>query len=218
MWRHKFVLAACLSLGWVSAAPAGRFTFDENGSAFIGLSPDLQPGAEGELVKGGDPNHPDLSVLTYKLPFALPPAGTGGLAGDVLIEDMVGTSTVIGDLIRFFGNDTMVFYSDADVNEVPDDFFSDLADESGIDLNDRTIFPLQANHVPVLEGPGFRNDAIYTPLEGQPGFNLAGDTYRFISDTPEPSTLTMLGIGAIGLLGGARRARRPGRSEPPSRL
>ena len=200
-------LAACLFLLCSQPAPGGLFTFREDGLAFIGFAGE-QAGTSGELVKGGDPLNPDLTVLTFKLPFALPPAGTGGTAGDLLIDDVAGTSTVIGDLIRFLGNDTMVFYSDSEANDVGGDLSGNDADESGVDLNDRSKFKLQANTFSVLEvGREAVNDALYTPVEGQPGFDVTGPSYRFISDTPEPATLTLFGIGVLALL---RRSRRQG--------
>jgi hypothetical protein len=132
------------------------------------------------------------------------------VAGDVFLSDVVpGGGHVLLDEIRFNpagtgGNPaypaSLVFYSDGFVD--------------GIDaLADVPNGPTDAylNFI-ILQETGIGNfniGVIYTPLPGQPGFVAGFDvTYTFISDTPEPSSLLLLGSGALGLLGMIRRKLR----------
>jgi hypothetical protein len=142
------------------------------------------------------------NVMTYDL--RNPP---GLVAGDVLLND---PGEGILDVIRFnvaagpvAGNiGTLVFYSDNV------DGFDDLADTpSGPTA-------LYTNRVTLTEVPigiGIEG-ALYTPVAGQPGFVAGASlpvTYRFISDTPEPASITLLGAVVAGVACIARkRARR----------
>jgi len=187
-------LVAMLLLGSaVGQASAGPLiTVDENGNGFatgfgplpFNIGPDPGP--------GGLP-----AVLIYTLPFA-------GTQGDVLMQS-VGTEpgiagTVIFDVVRFNGDGTLIFYSD---NVPASDSLGDTPSPPG---------SLYANQVTVTEsGPDdFNNAAFYVPTAGQPGFDPSGPQYNLISDTPEPATLTLMGIGGAGLAAGAwwRKRRR----------
>jgi hypothetical protein len=154
----------------------------------------------------------------FSLPGVLAPdPGPGGLAsaltfnllgppslvaGDVFIQEVVGTVAVTSDVIRFNPAGTgspgypasMVFYSDLD------DPILQLAD---------TGFPsaAYANTLSSLEvtlAPG-TNGLIYTPTANQPGF-IAGFnvTYDIVSDSvPEPGTASFCLIaGGLLLTGG----------------
>ena len=69
--------------------------------------------------------------------------------------------------------------------------------------SDLTIPQFQAmNNFSILEAAPVNGveSTPYTPLAGQPGFNaVANPTYILISDTPEPSTILLLGGALIGL-------------------
>ena len=131
------------------------------------------------------------SVMTYDM---LNPPGL--VVGDVLmVERAVGDPCqgCILDVIRFNPDGTLLFYSD---------------NLDGFDSGGDTFGPpgsFYPNVVSIDEvGTEQFNYGHYIPLPGQPGF-VAGAAapveYLFISDTPEPGTLLMLGTGIIGALG-----------------
>ena len=133
---------------------------------------------------GNDPGPGGLpNVAIYPLPFA-------GVVGDVLLAG-VSDGGAIFDVVRFNGNGTVIFYSD----NVPT--FDAPADTPGPPL------ALYSNLVTIQEiGPEGNNQAIYTPLAGQPGFNAAfAPTYTLISDgqIPEPGTVVLIGFGLLGI-------------------
>lgn len=176
------ITAACLLIP--VAGFAGVISIDENGNGI---------GTVGRGFLNADPGPGGLaSVLTYFLPFT-------GTQGDVLLNDLVAPGVlVVGDVLRFNGNGTVIFYSDTP----PTDSIGD------------TSFPgaFYTNVVgSVVEvGPEGNNGATYTPTPGQPGFFSVDTpiTYQFVSDgtIPEPSSIALVGIG-LGLIafGAVRR-------------
>jgi hypothetical protein len=107
---------------------------------------------------------------------------------------------VVFDYIRFNGNGTLDFYSD----NVP------TADS----LGDTPSPPLAfyPNLVTISEvGLEGNNSATYTPTAGQPGFDLSGPTYHFISDgvaaVPEPASIAILGACLLRVAFFSRRRR-----------
>ncbi|MBV9202098.1 MAG: hypothetical protein JOY83_20670 [Alphaproteobacteria bacterium] len=118
-------------------------------------------------------------ALTFTLPY-------NAYFGDVILTE--GTGNRRSDLIRFNGDNTLIFYSDFDVTD-PSDAFADIG------------FPTNnwANKVTIAEvGTESFNGALYQPKPNQPGFNALKPTYLIISDIPEPSTLSLLVLAVFG--------------------
>jgi hypothetical protein len=168
------------------AQPSPVITFDENGNGtFLGanLKWDMLP----------DPGPGGLSkTLTYLPPFA------SDFPGDLMILEPTGTGDILSDVVRFnlggtiSPTGTIVFYSDPPESTVE---LPDLADVG---------FPTASytNMARMYEvGTEGNNWVDYTPILGQPGYlpNYPGTTYHIISDVPEPCTLVLLGMGAVGL-------------------
>jgi hypothetical protein len=152
-WSLSLIL---LGLCFYSMAYAGArsrvIAIDEFGNGIGTLSrgfmlPDPGP--------GGLP-----SVLTYILPFQ-------GTAGDVTFGVEPGL-VFGGDIIRFNGNGTVIFYSDNVPN--PDSPADTIAPPS-------QLYPNRAD-VQEIEN----TVAFYTPSPGQPGWDRRNPTYIFISD------------------------------------
>ncbi len=171
---------------------SGQFTFnfDENGNGsisvngapFIPLIGVLAPDPSGGITS--------QNVLIYTLPELV-------IEGDVSVFDGSLTGP-LGDVFRFtdpsgslsgIGN-LMIFYSDT--------FFGDPADS----LADTPSPPFNLN-------TGNTASAVETGTEGANGFQYSADPnqYNGISDTPEPATLTMLGMGLMGLAFRFRRKK-----------
>jgi hypothetical protein len=190
----RFGFAAVVLLvvvGVAGRAPAGTIIVDEfgNGVGTVGggflSSLDTGPGAL--------PN-----VLTYVLPFA-------GTQGDVFLQSP--ESGLPSDVIRFDGNFHLFFYSGVDT----------ISDNQNVhDVGLPTAFSTTNNISTPETGPEGQNMAIYTPvLQPQgifnPGFDASHPTYIIFSDglaVPEPSSLALLGWGAVCIAYGLARKHR----------
>ena len=153
-------------------------TVDEYGNGLINSTP-----IQGYFSRDPGPGS-HFSVLTYNLPFP-------GTQGDVLFSGEPGL-VYGGDVIRFNGNGTVIFYSD---NIPTADAPADTVGPPFPYTNTATVQEI---------GPEGNNGAFYTPQPGQPGYNPATPTsYRFVSDgvVPEPSTFCLLAlvIACVGL-------------------
>jgi hypothetical protein len=168
-------------------------TVDENGNGtavFPGQTPILLPGT---LL--ADPGPGGLaSALTYNL--GGPPAL---VAGDVLVQELLGADLILSDIIRFNPAGTGGGFYPASLV-----FYSDKGD--GVDSLADTGFPtvLYTNTVTQLEiGPEGNNGLVYTPTENQPGFvDGFAVSYNIISDNevvPEPASISLF-VLAGGLL------------------
>jgi hypothetical protein len=180
-------------------APAGpdpfTFNFDEQGNGYFSPSSGAPFGPlNGALA--ADPSNGGVLALT----FMLPPGVTVG-NGDVEVFDVVGSTTTLGDIIRFTdasGNltgataDRVIFYSDAD--STPSD--TSIGD---------TGFPSN-------KGTGATATLTEVGPEGANGFTYntpGGNTFNGTSDgtLPEPGSLFLLGSGLLGIVGFMRKKK-----------
>ncbi|MGA2440009.1 MAG: PEP-CTERM sorting domain-containing protein [Tepidisphaeraceae bacterium] len=122
--------------------------------------------------------------------------------GDVLLLENAADTNNPSDLLRFTANDELIVYSDIDTEPGP----ADLADigvpppETG--YPNITLVETDPSGGPAVEG-GMNGLFGYTPSPGMPGAPPAGYpavTYNFISDVPEPASLALLAVGALGFM------------------
>ena len=196
----KQLIKSCRILTVVSALAAttalaqiNTFSFDENGNGFFNGV--VLPGALLPIDPSGGVAGP---VLVYTLPAVLPTL----TIGDLLLSESVAGNTNLSDVVRFWEQHQVIFYSDREAgNPNPD-----LAD-SGLPAI------LLSNQAFVLEtGNEGANGASYLALPGMPGWDGGpnGTQFRIISDIPEPGSvlLTSLGGGLLLFLRWRRQARR----------
>lgn len=174
-------------------------TLDENGNGTIQAISGSQATVGSGLMS--DPFVPSgqANVLTYFLPFNASP-------GDVrLIEPNVTGGQDLSDVLRFVGNNTVLFYSDVSAND-PADSLADI----GLPAPNTQLSTVTIREM----GPEGDNGAPYSPGPGMPGFSGSPNglfmSYRIISDSPVPEASTTLSLGlllALGL-GGLVVARR----------
>jgi PEP-CTERM motif-containing protein len=195
-------LLGCLCSPALADGVCPSITVDENGNGTLNFTTGGGCASGGIFPMTGvlapDPGPGGLpSVLTYNL---LGPPSL--VAGDVLMTDADCGGCFL-DFIRFNPAGTgdpsypasLLFYSD---NISGADSLGDTPSPPG------AFYP---NVVSIPEvGPEGNNGAFYTPTAGQPGFVSGFNvSYHFISDTPEPGTLGLLGIGLLGLAASIRR-------------
>ena len=155
-----------------------------------------------------DPANGGVLHLAYTLPFLAVPGG----AFDIIIAEPGGQ---FSDILRFFpgltGPSTTLF------------FYSDGAD--GLDAPaDVPVLPVPIGGPPFLLETGLLAPGVPGPYSeagpnglvfptGPGGFgsdgNPLGTVYTFVSDgvIPEPSTVTLVGLGVVGSLAIIRRRR-----------
>jgi hypothetical protein len=196
-------LVALLLAGSAGAAPLANplITVNEFSIGTIQF-----PGQSGIALVGtprADPGPGGLaSALTYNL---LGPPSL--VAGDVLIQELIGAELVLSDIIRFNPAGTgdnssypasLVFYSD---------------NGGGVAGPADTGFPTgqYTNVLTTVEVVGLDGvtGLVYTPTANQPGFVPGFDVaYNIVSDVPEPASISLFAIGGGLLLVGTRWMKR----------
>jgi hypothetical protein len=207
--KHQLVLKiACASLfsAWIaSAAPTIFISVDEKGVGTVmsnGQTVALR--SLGNILDPFDPTGP--RPLTYDL-------GGNRLIGQVpVVGDYVLTEGMGGppaDLLRFNAAGQLLFYSDSEAGEAPDQ--ADVGITTTRQTNIFTFAEVPFGGQGNLEGSATGNGLVILPNQGNPGFpGAAGQLeYDFISDNPipEPGTVLLLVVGVGIVLGYGRRAR-----------
>jgi hypothetical protein len=192
--RFKLLIALVVA-GLLVQSPAIAdgiitFTFDENGN---GTASDGSNRMALHTIAG----QPTLA-------YDITGSGVGAITpGDVLVREPILTAQVPSDLLRFTAQGLLLVYSDFETSGP-----RDLADVGGFGTpySTNAVFKDEVGLENGLNGlPG------YTPGAGDPGASVAGLplVYNFISDTPEPASIALAGIGALGLLGYRLWRRKP---------
>jgi len=178
-------IAVATALG--QPVPGATWTFDELGSGLFN-SPSVAGYSTG--FRSVEP-FSGINILTYNL-------GYPGTIGDVFLIESVAGGTNYSDLIRFDGQGHLYFFSDLEPGEVPSNW-SDVLQ----------LPPPLPGYAPNLieNGPEGNNFATWKPLPGEAGSDpiVPGITYVFISDVPEPTTVTLAAAGTAALLALRRR-------------
>ena len=185
--RVLFVLAALAA--FPAAVLGANIMLDEFGNATNDLGLIINSSIGQDIGPGGLAN-----ALLYSVPTLT------WVGGDFFMtEPPQGTET--SDIIRFNANPyQIVFYSDFETGET---------NAPPADIGFPTAF--YANQASLMESgaEGGVNEVYYTPIAGQPGFvvGMPGLTWHFVSDVPEPATMTLLALGGIAVAAVRRRMK-----------
>jgi hypothetical protein len=210
-WFASAALVLSTMPGSIHAGTVYDFTFDENGGGTIIINGDAAHplNVTGKLAPDTFPTSRGDMVLTYTLPNSIRFSGNG--PNIVGVYDDPDTKEIVEGLsFDLFAADStspdqMVFYSDLDDG---DHGQPDLAD-TGLPPGFATFNPFMLTLAEV--GPEGSNGFSYTVLP----FLEDTDTWHFhaISDSPEPSALTLVATGVALLI--VRNRRRVMLSQPP---
>jgi hypothetical protein len=170
-------------------AQTNLLTLDENGNGFINSTPLTYSVAL-------DPNT-GMSTLRYDLPFA-------GTPGVLILTNNAEPGNIISDLLIFDGTNHVFFYSDQDFSGGGSPSLADV----GIPISFANPGSVTAV-IPEVGIEGNNGGTYFAQFSFDPGWGGAGaDSYTITSDVPvvpEPSTVALAALGAVGLLFFRRR-------------
>lgn len=180
------LLAVVFACGAASADALDNVVIDEYGEGTWVDTENVKHSFTGTFM--ADPSGGTASALVYTTPF------TFTVQGDYAIYTPGPEGGELVGVVRFYGNNTMIFY-DSDSGYDPS-----VADGSGMPGN--VTIPFQE-----LEG-GQVGATVVTPIAGMAGFDGGNRQYTFLSvyPVPEPGSLALLAC-SVALL--AIRRRRP---------
>jgi hypothetical protein len=136
-----------------------------------------------------------IATMSYTLPFP-------GVRGDVVLDEPPVPASQHSDVLRFDGAGHLFFFSDFSAGSTIDP--PDSPADVGLPTQflPPTLFFLESG----VEG-GVQGLFGYVPGFNDPGADSAGpNLYNFISDIPEPGSLTLLACG-LGIFGLSLRRR-----------
>lgn len=183
-----FVPMAAMATSFVQLDENGNGTFYRDGNPGVGTN------FTGSFTI--DPSGGALGgqALVYTLPFDFTQTG------DYVLTETQDVN-IISDVVRFWGSNQVIFYSEIDADEP----FPDVADFSGLPVNQLT--PSIVLSPPPMGFPWEGFHFIQYGETNQPGYAGLPLIYEFNSEIPEPSTLALAGVGLAGLALMAYRRR-----------
>jgi hypothetical protein len=183
-----FLFASCLTLSVCAGTPE-TVVIDENGNGTWVDTESTSHAFSGTFM--ADPSGGRANALVYTTTLF-----TFDVQGDYKIVNP-NTLELVG-MVRFFNNNTMIFY-DNDVGDIPS-----LADGSGIP--DNSLLPTVSLFQTLLGEPG--SSTVVSPINGMAGFAGVERQYTFLSvlPVPEPGVLSLLACSAVLL---TLRRKRP---------
>jgi hypothetical protein len=191
-----FIGLLSIFAGNSAATLLNNITIDEYGNGSINGQP-----IYGFMER--DPLAPNLMAMYY------PDIAPDALGDFVLVEP--STQTTVSDVIRFEPNG-VYFMSDMEPGDfAPADTMPSITLATWVNSY---LTPYGGTILVNDAGDEFASGVIYTPIHESsgwydPGYYLGSQTtYTIISDVPEPSTLTLLGIGVSCLLAVVWRRRK----------
>jgi hypothetical protein len=201
--RTVMLVSLFVPMATMAQVDCNFVTLDEKGNGtYILDGPGLTINFTGSITTDPSGGARGGRALVYTLPF------TFTQTGDYLLTESDAEDTnITSDVVRFWGNNQVIFYSsnsDVDDPVSPPD---DLADVSGLPVNSLTPSVVMQHPQPGLWPPEWSDwEGIQHEQLGDPGYAELNLVYAFES-VPEPSTLALAGVGLAGVALMAYRRR-----------